>query len=228
MLGCGPEKLRESNQRVLNKTSTLREEYQFQYDSITYPWPTCMKQVLPFVEFDPQFASFYKWATSNNIPVVILSAGLKPMISDILHQFLGPEAENIEVIANDIALREEFSSICDDAAKWEVKFWDDSDLGHDKGASIRPYKEHREQSEGEDEFVLLYAGDGVSDLHAAREADVLFAKEGRELADHCEQGNIPYVQYRDWRKILEVTKEIYYEKKTLGQVVEDDMYRSQP
>jgi 2-hydroxy-3-keto-5-methylthiopentenyl-1-phosphate phosphatase len=47
--------------------------------------------------------------------------------------------------------------------------------GHDKSRTIRPYaalpKEERP--------VLIYAGDGVSDLSAAKETDLLFAKAGQ-------------------------------------------------
>lgn len=48
-----------------------------------------------------------------------------------------------------------------------------SDFGHDKSLEIRPYKQ---LPEGE-RPVMFYAGDGVSDLSAAKETDLLFAKK---------------------------------------------------
>jgi 2-hydroxy-3-keto-5-methylthiopentenyl-1-phosphate phosphatase len=47
--------------------------------------------------------------------------------------------------------------------------------GHDKSREIRPYA----NLPPEQRPVLFYAGDGVSDLSAAKETDLLFAKAGR-------------------------------------------------
>jgi 2-hydroxy-3-keto-5-methylthiopentenyl-1-phosphate phosphatase len=50
-----------------------------------------------------------------------------------------------------------------------------SSFGHDKSREIRPYASLSEDKRP----VLFYAGDGVSDLSAAKETDLLFAKAGR-------------------------------------------------
>lgn len=50
-----------------------------------------------------------------------------------------------------------------------------SHFGHDKSLEIKPYAA---LPDGE-RPVLLYAGDGVSDLSAAAETNLLFAKEGK-------------------------------------------------
>lgn len=50
-----------------------------------------------------------------------------------------------------------------------------SGFGHDKSLTIRPYSE----LPAEQRPTLFYAGDGVSDLSAAKETDLLFAKKGR-------------------------------------------------
>ncbi len=57
-----------------------------------------------------------------------------------------------------------------------------SSFGHDKALEIRPYANLPEDKRP----VLFYAGDGVSDLSAAKGTDLLFAKSGRgRLANHC-------------------------------------------
>ena len=48
-----------------------------------------------------------------------------------------------------------------------------SGFGHDKSLEIRPYAAIPNRP------VMFYAGDGVSDLSAAKETDLLFAKAGR-------------------------------------------------
>lgn len=49
-----------------------------------------------------------------------------------------------------------------------------SHFGHDKSLEIKPYA----QLPHDERPTLLYAGDGVSDLSAASETDLLFAKKG--------------------------------------------------
>jgi 2-hydroxy-3-keto-5-methylthiopentenyl-1-phosphate phosphatase len=56
-----------------------------------------------------------------------------------------------------------------------------SGFGHDKSRTIRPYA----RLPADERPTLFYAGDGVSDLSAARETDLLFAKKGHgELPKH--------------------------------------------
>lgn len=66
-----------------------------------------------------------------------------------------------------------------------------TDFGHDKSRAIKPYAalpaDHRP--------ILVYCGDGVSDISAARETDLLFAKKGRDLVTHCLQENVPFYPF---------------------------------
>ena len=55
-----------------------------------------------------------------------------------------------------------------------------SGFGHDKSREIRPYA----NLPADQRPILLYAGDGVSDLSAAKETDLLFAKAGRGKLDN--------------------------------------------
>lgn len=54
-----------------------------------------------------------------------------------------------------------------------------SSFGHDKSLEIRPYAALPNRP------VMFYAGDGVSDLSAAKETDLLFAKAGRGKFSLC-------------------------------------------
>lgn len=49
-----------------------------------------------------------------------------------------------------------------------------SHFGHDKSLTLRPYA----QLPADKRPTMFYAGDGVSDMSAARETDLLFAKKG--------------------------------------------------
>jgi len=70
---------------------------------------------------------------------------------------------------------------------------------------------------------LFYAGDGVSDLSAAKETDLLFAKAGRgklgrasrvsmlicvDLVTFCENEKVPFKTFEDFSEILGIVKNI--------------------
>lgn len=156
----------------------ISEGLRDQLDSIKTPFNKCVERLLDHIELDEYFAAFYQWTVSVSIPVIVLSAGITSMIHAVLAKLLGPEAENIEVIANEVVPREGFRSIDEEGGAWKIEFRDDSSYGHDKARTIRPYAISRDCMKGGVRPLLLFAGDGVSDLSAAKETELLFAKEG--------------------------------------------------
>ena len=101
---------------------------------------------------------------------------MRPIIRALLSKLVGDEASTIEIICNEAVPRP--GKTLDQRDGWTIQFHDDSGFGHDKSLAIRPYREAVRKMGG-DGPVLLFAGDGVSDLSAARETDLLFAKRGR-------------------------------------------------
>ena len=146
-------------------------------DSVKTPYPECINLLTETIPLDPHFTEFYKWSREVGMPVIILSSGMTPIIRAVLLKLLGPEANDIEIICNEPVNRP--PKKMDEEGGWELKFHDESDFGHDKSLTIRPYREHFDQRPDEPRPTMFYAGDGVSDLSAARETDLLFAKEGR-------------------------------------------------
>ena len=57
----------------------------------------------------------------------------------------------------------------------------DSHFGHDKSIEIRQYANLPDAERP----TMFYAGDGVSDLSAAKETDLLFAKKGHGKRQDC-------------------------------------------
>lgn len=43
--------------------------------------------------------------------------------------------------------------------------------------------------------LIVFIGDGVSDLPAARQADVLFARRVLRLEEYCVENQIPYIAF---------------------------------
>lgn len=71
---------------------------------------------------------------------------------------------------------------------------------------------------------MFYAGDGVSDLSAAKETDLLFAKKGQglwicscqsclanhfvDLVKYCIKEKVPFTEFEDWTTITSTVKDI--------------------
>lgn len=53
--------------------------------------------------------------------------------------------------------------------------------------------------------LIIFIGDGVSDLTAAREADVLFCRKGLKLEEYCLENKIPYIPFETF---ADVRKEV--------------------
>jgi 2,3-diketo-5-methylthio-1-phosphopentane phosphatase len=146
-------------------------------DSIKEPYSKCIDLLLKNIELDPHFKDFYDWARSKSIPVVILSGGMTPIVRPLLAKLVGPEAETIPLVCNEMVDRPGMNR--EQPGGWTIQYHDESGFGHDKSLTIRPYAEHFAKRPHEPKPTMLYAGDGVSDLSAARETDLLFAKKGK-------------------------------------------------
>jgi 2,3-diketo-5-methylthio-1-phosphopentane phosphatase len=184
-------------------------------DSVTMPYDECIKYVSENVKLDPGFNDYLQWAIAHNIPTVVLSSGMEPIIRAILEKLVGDNAKHIDIICNNIRPRP--GKQINQEAGWELVYHDDSHFGHDKSLTIRPYA----QLPADQRPTLFYAGDGVSDLSAAKETDLLFAKSGHgefvtmffsyickklltiksDLIQFCVRDNIPFTVFEDWSQI---------------------------
>jgi len=157
--------------------------------------------------------------------VIVLSSGMIPVIETLLKHLLGEELmQDIEIVANETQLRAPGNSL-DKSDGWTIKFHDDSGFGHDKSLTIRPYADAIAKMPDDERPTLLYAGDGVSDLSAARETDLLFARAGQDLITYCENEGIPFTEFESWETILNETKEIYAGEVTVKKVAEEGLKR---
>ena len=157
--------------------TTARETFQEMLDSINASFPKCVQLLCENIKLDPYFKDFYHWAKANGVPVIVLSSGMEPIIRALLVQLVGSEADDIPIISNEVVDRE--GKTKDQEGGWTIRFHDESGFGHDKSLTIRPYTKHFVDRPNEERPTMFYAGDGVSDLSAARETDLLFAKKGR-------------------------------------------------
>jgi 2,3-diketo-5-methylthio-1-phosphopentane phosphatase len=174
-------------------------------DSISAPYPQCIQLLIDNITLDPYFKEFLEYARSVNIPVVVLSGGMEPIIEALLDALIGKDlADYIQIVGNGVQARP--GKTLDDENGWEIKFHDDSGFGHDKSLTIRPYA----NLPADKRPTMFYAGDGVSDLSAAEETDLLFAKKGKDLVTYCVRKDVPFTLFEDWKSIIEKVREIVY------------------
>lgn len=129
-------------------------------DSVKTPFPECIKALRDNIKLDPYFNDFYNWSRENNIPVIVISSGMTPIIRGLLVHLIGPEANDIEIVSNEVADR--LPKKMHEEGGWQIQYRDDSDFGHDKSLAIRPYRDYFDERPNEPRPTTLYAGDGVS------------------------------------------------------------------
>lgn len=143
-------------------------------DSVKTPFNECIATLQKNMKLDPHFLEFYNWSKENNVPIVVLSSGMKPIIRALFASFLGEAPDDhLQIVANDVESRD--GKDINSEGGWQIKYHDESHFGHDKSREIKPYAALPDDVRP----TLLYAGDGVSDLSAASETDLLFAKKGK-------------------------------------------------
>ncbi|ODV91423.1 hypothetical protein CANCADRAFT_148254 [Tortispora caseinolytica NRRL Y-17796] len=195
-IGFGVERRKELNRLVLEGKMSFRDSFDEMLRSVDMPFEECIQLLKDNVKLDPGFAEFYKWTSENNVKVIVVSSGMKPIIRALLTELVGEEAvQNIEIVSNDVKYLDP------EGKKWEIVFHDDSHFGHDKSLCIKPY-----QVDGHP--PLFYCGDGVSDLSAAKETDLLFAKAGRDLITWCEREHIPYRVFDSFKDIHQCVQSV--------------------
>jgi HAD superfamily phosphoserine phosphatase-like hydrolase len=131
------------------------------------------------IVIDPEFPGFARWCKQRNIPLTVLSGGMKEVIEQLLRPF---ELNHVRILANHLII---------DDGHWSLEFLDGSDWGHDKGIAIK-----QAHAEG---YCTVFLGDGLSDRGAAENADIIFTKGS--LAAFCNEQNIPHLPFQSFKEV---------------------------
>lgn len=188
--GCGAAQRNILDEQIKSGERSFREVSEDMWASLNVPFEDGFVVLEKSLEIDPGFQEFHKWCIKETIPFNVISAGLKPILRRILDGALGEEnAKHIDIVAND-------ATISQDGSQWKPVWRHDTELGHDKARSINEYREIADQqANGEEVPLIVFIGDGVSDLPAANQADVLFARRGLHLEEYCIANKIPYIGF---------------------------------
>lgn len=161
---------------------------------------------------------------------------MTPIIRAIMENLVGVEdAAKIDIIANDVEYLED--------GGWTIAFrHPESGFGHDKSKSTGPYRDlaHRP--------TLFFCGDGgmmlfkilcqfrttladalsalslVSDLSAARAADLLFVKvipgHTNDLSVHCVREGIPFVAFEQFLQVKSTVEQVVLGHQSIDSILQ--------
>lgn len=212
--GCGSERRNILDEQIKTGERSFREVSEEMWGSLNVPFDDGFEVMEKTLEIDPDFQEFHKFCITNNIPFNVISAGLKPILRRVLDTFLGEEeSSHIQIVANE-------AEIAEDGSEWKPVWRHDTELGHDKAISMTEARQEAQlQCDDGTIPLIVFIGDGVSDLPAARQADVLFARRGLRLEEYCVENKIPYIAFDTFADIQKEVKKIMIEdeEKTHGQ-----------
>jgi 2,3-diketo-5-methylthio-1-phosphopentane phosphatase len=203
--GCGSERIKELEAQIKSGERSFRDVSDDMWGSLDVPFEDGFKALEKGLEVDTGFKQFHKFCRNNDIPFNVISAGLRPVLRRVLDHFLGEEeSSGIDIVAND-------ATIDDEGHVWKPVWRHESGLGHDKALSIDEYKTKAElESEDGTIPMIIFIGDGISDLAAAGQSDVLFARRGLALEQYCIDNKIDYYPYDTFvdvqREVMRIAK----------------------
>jgi 2,3-diketo-5-methylthio-1-phosphopentane phosphatase len=123
-LGFGLQKRLELNKLVLSDTITFRDAFAQMLGSVSLPFNKCIEILLKTIELDSGFKEFFEWAKENNMPIVILSGGMEPIINALLTKLIGEEAGMMQIVSNDVGARP--GKRINEEGGWEIVFHDET------------------------------------------------------------------------------------------------------
>jgi 2-hydroxy-3-keto-5-methylthiopentenyl-1-phosphate phosphatase len=140
--------------------------------------------LLDGIAVDPGLGSLLDMCAAARARVHIVSDGFDYCIERILrrpHQDLLAKLTGSQIVS---------SRLRRDGVRWRATFLDPPEPCAHGCATCKPAAMARLNATG---ALTVFVGDGISDRHAARCADMVFAKD--KLASFCEHASIPYAPF---------------------------------
>ncbi len=153
------------------------------------------EEIYSFIDtigIDSDFPKLLTIAQEKSIPLKILSDGLDVYIKYLLEK---ANLSNLDFMANRAELVNNTIEITFDHTNKECKR-----CGICKGEVITEFKEKQNEP-----YQIVFIGDGYSDVCAAKEADILFAK--KDLKEYCIDKGINFISYDNFNDIITELKQ---------------------
>ncbi|OJA14483.1 hypothetical protein AZE42_06066 [Rhizopogon vesiculosus] len=208
--GMGREERMALNGLVRDKKENFRDAFRMMIKSInengkeggkvTHTFDFCRDAVASGIKVDDTFKGFYEFCEGNDIPVVIVSSGMEPIIRAVLSKHLA-SLGGIQIVSNQVKTFDDGS--------WDIQYrHPESGFGHDKSKAIAPYRAMQPAP------IVFFFGDGVSDLSAAQGATCLFVKykpNGENfLMEYCQQNKIKHRLFESFKEAQDLMKLIIF------------------
>lgn len=176
MRRCLPQHLYQQGlERLLSGACTLKETVRYAFDHIPSTQYDAIMSYVRSVPIRPGFGAFLDCMQALDIPVVIISGGLKPYVEETLapyrHRLL-----HIYSVALDTS---------GPFMKLHTDYEGESDL-LEKRAVMARYTYER----------AICVGDSLTDLRMAMQSDVVFARD--TLAQLLREREIPFTRWEDF------------------------------
>ena len=162
---------------------TEREAFQKQISLLRVTWDDARVAVREGVKIRDGFKHFVQCCRARDLPLVILSSGLRPLIEELLQR---EGIAGLPVESHDVLI---------DHDRWNL-------ILH-RGRRLAEHCSHckcafltEQQTAGR---RVIYIGDGFTDLCPARLADMLFAAD--RLAEACRMNQTPFHLYTTFHDI---------------------------
>ena len=143
-------------------------------------------EILDFVDatarLDPHFQTFQDFCKEKGIPLAVVSEGLDFYIGHLFHKFV----IEVKVYTNHAVFAGKGISV-----EFPNSSEDCDSCGTCKRDKVRELAVHRK---------VVYIGNGMSDLCAAREADIIFAKDS--LSKLLAEEEVEHIVYGDFGDII--------------------------
>ena len=175
---------RDVRQRFRDGQINLKEYQEITFRNIRADRATMQAYVKDHANLRPYFRDLWGFCQTNNIPMAVVSQGLDFYIEAVLER---AGIGRVPVYAVDTEFKGGKISY-----HYNHTYPGKESQGNSKGFVVESF-----QNRG---CYVFFAGDGQSDLEAARKADVTFAH--RTLAKFCDEESIPYQPFEDFRGML--------------------------
>ena len=164
---------------------TLEECLQKQFSTVTVPETVILDEIQHVLSVRPGFAELIEFCRKSQIPLTIVSAGLNFVIDHFLRV---NGLTKIKVYASKANCTIEGVKITTPRLLYNdsINFKDDL---------VIHYKKQGKK--------VVFIGDGIADLYAARKADFPFSIKDSKLATQLKKDNIPHIEIIDFQKIIE-------------------------
>ncbi|MCH8989624.1 MAG: MtnX-like HAD-IB family phosphatase [Chloroflexi bacterium] len=180
---------KDVRQRFRDGRIGLKEYQEITFRNIRADRATMQSYVKEHASLRPFFRELWDFCQTNNIPMAVVSQGLDFYIEALLERAglsrVPVYAVNTEFKAGEISYH------------YNHTYPGKESQGNSKGFVVESFQERG--------CYVFFAGDGQSDLEAARKADSTFAH--RTLAKFCDEEGIPYQPFEDFRGMLLAVRE---------------------